>query len=164
MNDYILYASFCSLPFQHNGFIHYFNKYILSSCYVPSSGWSPGKPSRFTASKNLLGDRNSKQISIWWQERKSQCGEGKGVFLYISWSGKASPKRLEARPSVKSERCGHLSEGLWAKRAAGEDPEAGAAELVMLLDNKGLGAWAAGGEHPEKGTRPHVEAQSAKLV
>ena len=35
-------------------------------------------------------------------------------------------KTLEARPSVKSERCGHLAEGLWAKRAAGEDPEAGA--------------------------------------
>ena len=60
--------------------------------------------------------------------------------MYMSWSGKACLKRLEARPSVKSERCGHLSEGLWAKRAAGEDPEAGAAELVMLLDNKGLGA------------------------
>lgn len=41
---------------------------------------------------------------------------------------------------MKSERCRHLAEGLWAKRAVGEDPEAGAAELVMLLDNKGLGA------------------------
>lgn len=41
-----------------------FNTYILSSCYVPSSGWNPGEPSRFTASRDLLGDRNSKQISI----------------------------------------------------------------------------------------------------